>query len=245
MFPQTHVLFAKKVFGYLSPALVLGSVFPDIIADLCSNRKDSHGRGADLLAYSNNDEELFNFARGVVTHGIDPRGIDYYGDEQYLSFERGYCFEKGRALIEETVKACNLPPEMGWWKAHNIIEMGIELYIGGSGLYGEILAGALSDIPLVNKISRDIARFYETYPYKFSHRIHNFSNYIDTRRVTPCSLASRYDIQMFVRHRIHINIERVAQLILKAMEIVSEDFDDFLANVLHDVQKTLSFTAEY
>jgi len=242
MFPQTHVFFAEKVFGVLSPAQTLGSVFPDIVADFCANRKDSHGRGADLLVYLNNDEDLYNFALGVVTHGIDPRGIDYYGDEHYLSFERGYCFEKGRALIEETIKACNLPPEMGWWKAHNIIEMGIELRTGGSGPYGEILAGALADTHLINKISRDVARFYGTDPYNFSHRIYNFSNYIETFQVTAKSLAARYDVQMFVRHRIHINIEHVAQLILKAMEIISDDFNDFFAYVLSDVQKTISQT---
>jgi len=239
MYPQTHVFFAEKVLGFLSDALALGSIFPDIAAGVCPTRHDSHGRGAELLDASREDQELFDFARGVITHGIDPKGLDYYGDEKYLSFERGYCFEKGRSLVEETIRACHLPPEMGWWKAHNIVEMGIELNIGSSGPYGEILVKTFANAPLIEKISRRMGRFYQLDPGVFLRRVHNFANYIDTSRVCARSLAACYDVQMFTRHRIHIDVERVTGLILRAAEIVSADFPDFFAFVLRDVQKTL------
>lgn len=239
MYPQTHVFFAEKVLGFLSDALALGSIFPDIAAGVCSTRQDSHGRGTELLAASREDQDLFDFARGVITHGIDPKGLDYYGDEKYLSFERGYCFEKGRSLVEETIRACHLPPEMGWWKAHNIIEMGIELHIGSSGPYGEVLVKTFANAPLIEKISRRMGRFYQLDPGVFLRRVHNFANYIDTSRVCARSLAACYDVQMFTRHRIHIDVEQVTGLILRAAEIVSADFPDFFAFVLRDVQKTL------
>ncbi len=240
MYPQTHVFFAEKVFGFISDALALGSIFPDIAGGVCPRRQDSHGRGAELLAASRDDEDLFNFARGVITHGTDPKGIDYYGDEKYLSFEKGYCFEKGRTLVEETIQACHLPPEMGWWKAHNIIEMGIELRIGSQSPYGEILSKTFANVRLIEKICKQAGRFYRQDPAVFFQRVRNFANYIDTSRVSARSLAACYDVQMFTRHRLHIDVDRVARLILKAAEIVSEDFNEFLHYALRDVQKTFA-----
>jgi hypothetical protein len=240
MYPQTHIFFAERVFGFLSGTLALGSIFPDIATGFCASRQDSHGRGAELLVCLREDNDLIDFARGIITHGIVPRGIDYYGDEKYLSFERGYCFEKGRSLIEETIRACNLPPEMGWWKSHNIVEMGIELTIGNSGPYGEVLSKTFTDNQLMNKVSNHISCFYHIDPFIFRRRMQNFANYIDTSRVSAQSLAERYDVQMFVKHRIHIDTARVAKLILRAAEIVSTDFNDFFLYVLRDVQRTLA-----
>lgn len=239
MYPQTHVYFAEKVFGFLTEALALGSIFPDVAAGICADRRESHGRGRELLAASRQDETLLNFAQGVITHGIDPKGIDYYGDEKYLTYERGYCFEKARPLVKDTIRACNLPPEMGWWKAHNIVEMGIELTIGSRRAYGEVLKEAFANQGLVEKISSQAAGLYKREPFVFSRRIYGFANYIDTSRVTPQSLAACYDVQMFTRHRIRIDVHHVAELILKAAEIVAGDLDDFFHYVFSNLQKTL------
>ncbi|MGQ9825426.1 MAG: hypothetical protein ACUVSK_10610 [Desulfotomaculales bacterium] len=240
MYPQTHVYFAERVFGVLTDALALGSVFPDVAAGICTDRQESHGRGWELLCAPFQDNEVFlNFVLGVISHGINPKGIDFYGDEKYLTYERGYCFEKARPLVKETIRACNLPSEMGWWKAHNIVEMGIELTVGSGRPYGEILQKAFANKELVEKISSRVANFYNRDPQVFYRRIYNFANYIDTSRVTPQSLASHYDIQMFTRHRIHIDVNRVAGLILRAAEIVADDLDEFLRFVSSNLQKTL------
>lgn len=240
MYPQTHAYFAEKVFGKLSDAQTLGSIFPDIAIGVIPSRQNTHGRGIELLKYMQEQPVLYDFARGIITHGIAPEGLDYYGDEKYLSYEKGYCFEKGRSLVKETIQACNIPPEMGWWKAHNIVEMGIELLISAAGSYGSNLTQVFSKTDLITQISKEIAGFYQTTQIQFQQRIYNFSNYIDTSKATPESLAARYDVQMFTKHHIHIDTTRVAQLISLAAELVIDDLDNFFAYVLEKVKKNLS-----
>ncbi|OAT81187.1 hypothetical protein [Desulfotomaculum copahuensis] len=226
MYPQTHVYFTHRVCGELSDALVLGSIFPDMAAAFTSNRQESHGKGGELLAGLGNDPSLYDFARGVITHGINPAGLDYYGDEKYLQYERGYCFEKSRPLVAETIRACNLPPRMGWWKSHNIVEMGIELRFSTSD-YGSAISAAFRNEDLIEQISRRLAPYYAVKPQQVKQRMHNFSHYIEISSPTARSLAVKFDVQMFYRHRIHIDIERTAALICRAGELVEADLRDF------------------
>ncbi len=239
MYPQTHVFFAHKLFGFLSDALVMGSIFPDIAAGLYTDRNESHGKGSKMLLFLQEVGELNEFAMGVITHGIDPKGLDYYGDEKFLSYERGYCFEKGRLIVDETIEACNLPVSMGWWKSHNIIEMGIELFINNS-YCSTALESAFANDVLVSEISACMARFYTAEPGIFQKRIQNFFNYIEITKITAESLAARYDMQMYTRHKIHIDIPRVTGLIFKAGELIAQDFNDFFNLALDNVKKSLS-----
>jgi hypothetical protein len=239
MYPQAHVFFAQKLFGFLSDALVLGSIFPDIAAGLYTDRNESHGRGSEMLLFLQEIGELNEFVMGVITHGIDPKGLDYYGDEKFLSYERGYCFEKGRLIVDETIKACNLPSSMGWWKSHNIIEMGIELFINNSTC-SMALESAFANNVLISEISEFMARFYSAEPSVFQNRIGNFFNYIEISKITAESLAARYDMQMYTRHKIHIDVPRVTSLIFKAGELIAEDFDNFFDHALDNVGKNLS-----
>lgn len=239
MYPQTHVYFAERVCGKLSDALVLGSIFPDMIAALAPGREESHGRGKELLAALGDDPQLRDFARGVLTHGVTPEGLDYYGDEKYLHYERGYCFEKGRSIVEETIRACNLPPAMGWWKSHNIVEMGIELITGEGSFYGRALAAAFSNAVLIDKISRRVAPLYGVEPRRLYQRIHNFPYYIEIARLTPRTLAAKYDVQMFYKHRIRIDIERTARLIATARHIVEADLEEFFKYAEEQVRQNM------
>ncbi|WP_424659528.1 hypothetical protein [Desulfofundulus sp.] len=239
MYPQTHVYFAERVCGKLTDALVLGSIFPDMIAALALGREESHGRGKELLAALEHDPQLRDFARGVLTHGVIPEGLDYYGDEKYLDYERGYCFEKGRPLIEETIRACNLPPAMGWWKSHNIVEMGIELLTGQGAVYGRVLAAAFGNTGLIEKISQCVAPLYGVEPRRLYQRIHNFPYYIEINRLTPRTLAAKYDVQMFYKHRIHIDIERTARLIEAARHMVETDLEEFFKHAEERVRQNI------
>ncbi|KFI38281.1 hypothetical protein HY02_03820 [Peptococcaceae bacterium SCADC1_2_3] len=242
MYPQTHVYFAEKVFGRLSEPLALGSVFPDIAQGIVPDRQKSHGCGAEILTYmreQDNDEDLLDFARGVITHGIKPAGLDYYGDEKFLSYERGYCFEKGRVLIDETIKACRLPPTMGWWKTHNIVEMGIELHLSNFNSYGKILSAAFVNIDLLTRLSQYLGHFYAIEPALLKQRILRFAGFIEISQVTAASLAARYDLQMFAKHHLHIDIPHVAHLIKQAITIVTDDLTDFFTYVLDKVKHNL------
>jgi len=242
MYPQTHVYFAEKVFGRLTEPLALGSVFPDIIQGIVPNRQKSHGCGAEILTYmreQDNNKDLLDFARGIITHGIKPAGLDYYGDEKFLSYERGYCFEKGRVLIDETIKACRLPPAMGWWKTHNIIEMGIELHLSDFNNYGQILSASFANIDLLARLSQYLGYFYAIEPALLRQRILRFAGFIEISRVTATSLANRYDLQMFAKHHLHIDIPHVAELIKQAITIVNDDLAEFFIYVLDKVKHNL------
>lgn len=201
----------------------------------------AHSMGEKLLQVFYNNNDLHDFARGVITHGISPKGLDYFGDEKYPGCERGYCFEKGRNLVEQTIEACNIPPEMGWWKAHNIVEMGIELRISNNGPYGQIIRRAFNNYQLIDQIGYILASLTGYNRQRLKSRIAGFPNYIEVFKATPQSLANKYRIQMFARHRININTAQVARLIEYAAEQVEEDLQQFFLltnqNVLLELSK--------
>lgn len=238
MFPQTHIHFARQVLGRLNTALILGSIFPDMAIGAGIKREVSHYCGRQLLEHMQ-ETPVADFARGVITHGVEPFGLDYYGDEKNPPQERGYCFEKGRDFIASTIEACNIPPEMGWWKSHNIIEMGVELRISRLESYGRLLLEAFQDEPMVQQVCQQAGDFFGLGADPFLKRIHAFARYIDTSRATSHSLAERYDFQMYYKHKIRVNIPRVARLIEAAAEAVAPDIEQFLKETEDKVRQEL------
>ncbi|GBF32736.1 hypothetical protein DCCM_0932 [Desulfocucumis palustris] len=239
MFPQTHVYFAERVLGKLNDAVALGSIFPDMAIGAGVNRDISHSSGRELLDFMRHDAVMIDFARGNITHGVEPDGLDYYGDEKNPPYERGYCFEKGRRFIDPTIEACNIPGEMGWWKAHNIVEMGIELHVSQKRPYGEILRQAFDNGELIDEIGRQSGAFFGRDPLPFYGRIAHFPDYIDLEKSTPESLARKYDFQMYYKHRIRINLPRVARLIDEAAQWVESDLEFFFSDITEKVKKMM------
>lgn len=243
MFPQTHVYFAGLVLDKMSDEVALGSVFPDMAIGAGVNRDVSHNSGKQLFEFLRQEGRLQDFALANITHGVTPDGLDYYGDEKNPPYERGYCFEKGRSLVDDTIKACHIPPEMGWWKAHNIVEMGIEMRICSSGEYGRCLYRALHNRELIESVSERLGEFYGVGTMPFARRMSSFPSYIDLSDSTAESLAAKYDYQMQYKHRISINIQEVARLIRLASEMIEEDIDQFFITVADRVKKTLGLVA--
>lgn len=239
MFPQTHVFFAHQVLGKMTDVIALGSLFPDMLIGGPLNHNKAHSIGYQLLENFRGNPDLSDFARAVITHGIDPGGLDYFGDEKYLDCEKGYCFEKALPLIKATTRACNLPAEMGWWKAHNIVEMGIELRISESGPYWEMLQQAFRNEPLIMKLGQELSAIIGLGPQELLNRIRRFPRYIVTHRATSSSLASKYQIQMHAKHGIEINVPAVAKLIESASSHVDPDLDEFFILVNSLVRQTL------
>lgn len=241
MYPQTHVYFAERVLEKMNDAVALGSIFPDMAIGAGLHRDVSHGSGFEILNFLRDHRQgrLQDFALANITHGVNPDGLDYYGDEKNPPYERGYCFEKGRPLVEATVRACNIPPEMGWWKAHNIIEMGIEMRISAGGDYGHYLNAAFKNHVLIEDICNSLGVFFGRGPLTFIHRVSNFPSYIDISVSTAESLAVKYDYQMYYKHRIHVNVAEVARLIMMAAEIVEDDMEEFFTSVAGKVKKNL------
>ncbi|MCF8011191.1 MAG: hypothetical protein K9L17_09790 [Clostridiales bacterium] len=226
--------------GRISNAAALGSIFPDTIVSSEVTHKKAHSAGNILI--QNNcvfPENMRDFTLGAVTHGNSPPGLDYYGDEHYPGCERGYCFEIGRDFIESTIRACNIPEHMGWWKSHNIVEMGVELYVSSRGPYGEIIREACSNDELINYLAQVLPNELCPDTSFLKSRIKRFPYYIEVHNVTPKNLAHKYKIQTYSKHGIIIIPEEVARLISAAAEIISNDIEEFFDFVEQKMQPHL------
>ncbi|WP_051273772.1 hypothetical protein [Desulfotruncus alcoholivorax] len=218
-----------------SDAITLGSLLPDMIISSNFNHIQAHSIGHELWQVFGKDSEMTDLALGAISHGIAPKGLDYFGDEKYSGFERGYCFEKGRLLVDETIEACNIPPQMGWWKAHNIVEMGIELRVSSLGNYGNTIRQAFGNEDLIAKLGEILPGLTGSSERHLKSRLSGFTGYIETSKATPMSLAQKYNFQMFIRHKININIPKVARLIELAAGYIENDIDDFFRVVKKQV----------
>lgn len=239
MYPLTHVYFAEMVLGKMNDSVALGSIFPDMAIGSGVHRDVSHGSGLEIFRFLQSRDKLIDFALANITHGVNPDGLDFYGDEENPPYERGYCFEKGRTLVEATICACNIPTEMGWWKSHNIVEMGIEMRVSACGNYGRHLHEAFGNRELLEDICQNLGDFFGKGPLSFLQRLSNFPSYIDLGASTAESLAAKYDYQMYYKHRIHINVPEVARLINLAAEMVEDDLEEFFTSVTDKVKKNI------
>ncbi|WP_066634651.1 hypothetical protein [Desulfolucanica intricata] len=239
MYPQTHVYFAERVLGKTSDEITLGSIFPDLIISNTLDHTTAHHSGQKIFNLLKNHPNLIEFAKAVITHGIEPHGLDYYGDEKYFDFERGYCFEKGKAIIDETIAACNIPTRMGWWKSHNIIEMGIELLVNDIKPCGSLIRQAFNNRKLIGTLDKHLMHFHCTGPINLVQKTAFFADYIEIDNITEETLAAKYEFQMITKHNILINRKQVACLIEKAAKSVTEDLDEFFDYTAEKVKENL------
>jgi len=239
VYPQTHLYFAEKVLGKISDEITLGSIFPDFIISKTLDHKVAHQSGQKIYELCLTNGKFLDLAQAVITHGINPHGLDYFGDEKYLDFERGYCFEKGRPFVEETVKACNIPSRMGWWKSHNIIEMGIELRISKINDFGPAVRRALNNVALLKELDNMLGSITSGKSLSLVQKASFFIKHIETGCITANSLAAKYNTQMITKHNISVNIPQVALLIEKAAIAVDNDLEDFFQYAVSKVSETL------
>jgi hypothetical protein len=239
MYPQTHVYFAQSILGKQSDQVSLGSILPDMLIGEQFNHCEAHSKGVEIYNFLVKNCSLLDFGQAVLTHGFTPEGLDYYGDEKYLDYEKGYSFEKARPFIQKTIEACRIPPEMGWWKAHNIIEMGVELLVGSAGHYSEYLKSAFTNHALVSEVSEMMQNLWKDKDLKFIARVERFIGFIELEKPGVESLAQKYKVQMQYKHRVEIDTKKVAQLIFKAAEAVNTDLQQFFQNTSTLVKNNL------
>ncbi|OPY60675.1 MAG: hypothetical protein A4E56_02553 [Pelotomaculum sp. PtaU1.Bin065] len=227
MYPQTHVYFAETVLGKQGDIVTLGSILPDMLVGKDFSHYEAHSKGVEIYNFAGKDDLILDLGKAVSTHGFEPKGLDYYGDEKYLDYEKGYCFEKARSFIAQTVEACDIPAEMGWWKAHNIIEMGVETIISSTDYYSERIKTALYNRCLINKVDEILQELWEKNSLNFARRVEKFAGFVEIERATAESLAKKYYIQMQYRHHVEIDVKKVAKLINVAAEKVILDLNEF------------------
>ena len=243
MYCQTHLYFAERVLRKQSDVITLGCILPDMIIGGEINHYEAHCIGFSLYEFLPQNGTPLDLIQAVSTHGFKPKGLDYYGDEKYRDFERGYCFEKARSITERTVDACNIPREMGWWKAHNVIEMGVETIVSRQGNYYDRLGSALNNKTLIKDVDELLGQVCGNRSLDFIVRAERFSGFVEKERSTAKSLANKFSKQMRIRHDVIIDLDKMAHLIDDAAELVAGDLHEFFeatANLVEGNIKKLS-----
>jgi hypothetical protein len=239
MFPLAHAWMIEQCVPDPTLANYLGCVWPDMLYGSPLTHQQTHREGAALAAYArslplgNEADELRQFAQGALSHGVEPRGFDWYSDEEYGGLpasERGYAFQRGRPLVARAAAACGVDPGQGWWKAHNLIEMAFERRLYGERpARGERIATACADAALVERISAHLARHFGQPADALAVPMRRFPEVVELRPMTVESLARTYAMQT---RRRHLGAEpdeaAIADLIAEAEIIVTPDADEFL-----------------
>ena len=238
MFPITHIWFAEKVIGYRDNNIILGAIFPDIIITGCLDYKQTHHCGFELYDYLKNSCPVF--AKAMITHTVNPMGLDYYGDESYKSGYKGYCFQKAQQIEDNVIDACNIPVGFGLWKAHNFIEMGIELNIIEDQRYlVEELHNAFLDKAVIEQVSGPIEYYYRLKKNEINENFKKLSQYIELNNSTCHTLAEKYNMQMLSKHNINIDVNKAAEIIESCRGIVKNDIDEFFQYCGSEVKRML------
>ncbi len=235
MYPLAHLYFAQKALPKFDHTAVLGSVFPDLVIAGGIEWQESHTLGMKMWKhFRGKGQELVNFTLGVISHGVEPRGLDYYSDEKYGRFERGYCYEKARPLVDSVVEACNISSEDGWWKAHNFIEMGIELYIfeRRSELL-TVLQEALSRQDIISFLNTELSALLGREKEELEKGFILFESlFAQEEPLDARVLAMRYQKQIYYRHNIEsIDVGSCRKIIEKSRLLIEDDIEDFFNSV--------------
>jgi hypothetical protein len=240
MFPIAHAWLLEKLVPQPAPAHYLGCVWPDMLFSSPLSHTQSHRGGDALAAYARSlpssleGDEFRAFVAGVLTHGTEPHGFDWYSDEEYGGrppAERGYAFQHAKPLASEAALACGLPQEQGWWKAHNLVEMAFEspLYHAQPHL-GDRLAATCADETLHARIAALLAGHFAQSADSLALPMRRFAGVVELRPATVEQLARIYAVQVRLKHNGAVaDVAALARLIERAQEDISSDRDAFLA----------------
>ncbi len=247
MFPVTHIWFGERVLGKLNNMGILGTIFPDMVISGCFSHEETHRAGWKLFDFLVSKDEYFRpFALGTITHGVNPTGLDYFGDEKFPGGEKGYCFQKAEIIKNKVIEACNIPEEFGLWKGHNFIEMAIEMEIYDKNIDIDYrMKSALADKYEITKISRALAEYYLLNSEDVSHCIDQFGKYVELENPSSSSLAFKYDLQMIKKHGISIDIKKSTKIIEESREIIKEDIFDFFDFAENEVKKIIKNKGDF
>ncbi len=231
MYPLAHLYFVARVLGFRGDAAALGSIFPDSVISSGLEWDNSHSLAEILWKhFRGKGKQLEHFSLGVISHGTEPRGLDYFSDEKYKNYERGYCYEKARSLIDDVVDSCYIAPEDGWWKAHNFIEMSVELHLyqKDPSLLSD-LRSALGNSSLITYISRKLEMPLGLNRKVLENSFTLFKGFaVEEDNIDTRVLALRFQNQHYFKHSIEsIDLQKCQDLIKRGQKIIATDIEDF------------------
>lgn len=222
----------------------IGAIFPDTTLLTGLRWADTHLRTVEFydslflkrsFADAQDDkstwkaDEFADLAVGILTHGVDSGGLDLYGDEKYQDFEKGYSYSRAGPIIEDVIRVCKIPREMGLWKAHNFIEMGIESLVASKNpQIGKWVDEFREDYEAMNRAALVISRFYGMETEKFEKAISGFVKFLKPSG-DPDELGESYSQVLRIRHGIlDADAGEISAVIKKAALIIKNEYQDFL-----------------
>jgi hypothetical protein len=239
LFPITHLYFYTLMFKPSSLGAI-GAMFPDTTLLTGLRWADTHLRAVEFydslfgkrsFADAQDDKlgEFTDLALGFLTHGVDSGGLDFYGDEKYLDFEKGYSYSRAVPLVDEVIRVCRIPREMGLWKAHNFIEMGIESLVASSNpQIGQWVGEFGKDLGAVKRAAGILSRFYQMESQVFERAISGFVRFLKPSG-SPEELGESYADVLRIRHGIlDADPREISIVINKAAELIEGEYLDFL-----------------
>lgn len=251
MFPIAHGWLLAELTEQPAAAAYLGCVWPDMLFGSPLAHPQSHQSGAGLLAFARGlpagaeRDEFMAFVRGVITHGSEPHGFDWFSDEGYgeeSGRARGFAFQRGEPLAQRAAKACDVPEEMGLWKAHNLIEMSFEtpLYTANPQA-AHALTAACFDEPLMARIAAPLGRYFQHEPEALAESMRRYAEMVTLTPTTLDALGEAYAHQTRYRHAgSQPDAHAIADLIGEAQRLVAAERDDYLSTCLAGVRATLA-----
>ncbi|MDD2498384.1 MAG: hypothetical protein PHT78_00110 [Desulfitobacteriaceae bacterium] len=242
MFPLTHVLVAQNLLSSSDHQVILGGIFPDLGNAIGLNRIITHEMGTGFYGFCrDNYPEYLNFARAIITHGSQPHGLDYYADECYQGEEKGYCFQRARPFCGKVVAACDIPQEMGLWKAHNFIEMAYELIaVERFPHLSDLVPEMLDDKYIIAKCSDLLGHYFNIDTSKVGTIISSMPTFFCLLDVTPQNLAAKYARQLEIRHQIKgADVAAMSKIIEEVKESVALEFGDFISSSIELISDLL------
>jgi hypothetical protein len=235
LFPLTHAYAVGRLVPAAGLLHILGAIFPDAVLTNGLDWARAHQSGAALYAFLRERAPAgLPFAVGMLTHGVVPAGLDYYGDQKYADFEKGYAFEEARPYAARVATICRLPESMGWWKAHNFVEMAIEWLLARQHpALGPQVQQALAQAQRHSFLSPHLAAFFGHDGPDLLASLPAMIPYLALDPITPATLAEHYQSQLRLKHGVEaIAVAQAAALIAEIAGAIQPRCWAFVEDVL-------------
>lgn len=202
MFPLVHYFVNREIYKTPSNLLILGGLWPDLAFGAGLSRDQAHAMGADFHAWCREQAPAaLDLARGILSHGSEPHGVDYYADEFWPGYRKGWCFMQGEAYMDRVAAATGLPQDFIWWKAHNFVELAYELitHQHHAELSGQLMA-ALSDRDALSQVAGTLSAYHHREADAIIRMYENAPQTFAIAEISPHELARKQKQAFLTRH---------------------------------------------
>ena len=243
MFPLVHYFVNRQIYGSVPTLMALGGIFPDLAAGAGMNRDKAHEIGANFHTWcKNNAPEGIPLSIGIASHGINPHGVDYFSDEFWPGYKKGWCFLQGEPYMDMVAAATHLPADLIWWKSHNFVEMSYELITDSD--YPQIkneLLTALYDTEAKKTAAQILSSYAGVPPEPIVDIFNNAPNIFAIDDISAEKLAFKQDLSYKIRHNINdADIDAMTKLLSKMSQELRCGYYPFIKQLISLTAQALS-----